>query len=95
MKIDGEKIESALDTWKMSAEDVDARIEELRVRYKDARESGRLPITASYLTNRLQHLHDYHPDGCMPWSATWLAVQVLAAMDEALEYHKQKDGDRG
>ncbi len=67
------------------------RVTELQQRYKEARDAGRLPLTASYLSNGLQHLHDYHPDGCMPWTASWLGEQVLAVMDEALERRGKLD----
>lgn len=69
------------------------RVRELQERYRRARDLDRIPITASYLSNGLQHLHDLHPDGVMPWTATWLAEQLLAVQDEVMSRIPETDTD--
>lgn len=73
--------------------DAERRVRNLQARYETALRH-RLPTSASYIARRLMHLHEYHaslhPDPeCMPWTASWLAEQALAALDEQMEEEKR------
>lgn len=74
---------------KITRSEAEARVRNLQNRYVTALRH-RLPTSASYLARRLMHLHEHHaslhPDPeCMPWTASWLSEQALAALDEQME----------
>lgn len=78
---------------KITRSDAERRVRNLQARYENALRL-RLPTSAPHLGRRIMHLHEHHaslhhdPD-CMPWTASWLAEQVLAALDEQMEEERR------